>query len=442
MLVFSFLLGLLCGLGFWYGRQQHVARKLDRILQTLPARDNGDISLPTTTRLRREIARLQQRDRQLSADLATWQQLVDVAPIGYLQVDEENQLLWCNRQARHLLHVDRWQTGQVRLLLEVVRSYELDRLIEETRRTQVSQVREWVYHATDMSSERLAGRRSTPIARATALKASGFPLPEGHVGVFLENLQPLVELSQARDRVFSDLTHELRTPLTSIRLVAEALQSRLHPPESRWVEQMLGESNRLIHLVEDWLEIAQLQKTPGESLNLQTVNLGELVVSVWETLAPLAAPKQLHLDCCCEPEPIYLQADRSRLMQVFLNLFDNAIKYSPVGGTVWVKAALACDPKTLASLVRIAIVDNGEGFSESDLKHVFDRLYRGHSSSQISRLPEISETLAARPGTGLGLSIVQQIVLAHNGSIEAKNHPETGGAWLEIALPQGKANVP
>jgi hypothetical protein len=66
--------------------------------------------------------------------------------VGYLQVDEENRLLWCNEQARQLLQIDRWEPGQLRLLLELVRSYELDQLIEQTRYRQQPDIREWVFH--------------------------------------------------------------------------------------------------------------------------------------------------------------------------------------------------------------------------------------------------------------------------------------------------------
>ena len=85
--------------------------------------------------------------------------------------------------------------------------------------------------------------------RSLTLRTFSWPLPKGQVGVFLENRQPLVELSQNRYQWFSDLAHELRTPLTSIRLVAEALQGRLELPTRRWVDQLLNETNRLINLV-------------------------------------------------------------------------------------------------------------------------------------------------------------------------------------------------
>ena len=84
----------------------------------------------------------------------------------------------------------------------------------------------------------------------------------------------------------------------------------------------------------------------------------------------------------------------------------------------------------------INIIDSGSGFSNSDLPHVFERLYRGdrsrtRESASISAAPKSSLS----SGSGLGLAIVQQIVLAHGGSVKAMNHPDTGGAWIQIELP-------
>lgn len=434
MTVLAFLLGLALGIGFWYSRQQHLSQQLAQIFNSLPDLADDAISLPIGARMRRAIARLHHQIQQLEAELQTWQQLLEIAPVGYLQVDEDNQLLHCNQQAQQLLKIDRWQPGQVRLLLELVRSYELDQLIEQTRQTQQRQVREWVYQSTDVSSEYYYKSRSGRAAQSLSLRAVSAPLPGGQVGVFLENQQPLVELTQASDRAFSDLTHELRTPLTSIRLVAEALQKRLQPPQSRWVEQMLQETNRLIQLVEDWLELSQLEKNPEQNLKRQPLNLQDLIFSVWETLQPLAQQKKLRL-VYSESEAVCLQADRSRLMQVFLNLFDNAIKYSPLAGEVRVQVrCLALTAATRESWVQIDVIDCGSGFSETDLSYVFDRLYRGDANAKGEGTPG-SPSASRREGSGLGLAITRQIILAHGGSIEAKNHPETGGAWLHIELP-------
>lgn len=370
-----------------------------------------------------------------------------MAPCGFIMVDEENQLLWCNEQARQLLNIDKWEPGQVRLLLELVRSYELDELIERTRHQQQSIEHEWVFHPTYSNAETIAKGQSDYsdrlIPKSLTLRATSWPLPEGEVGVFLENRQPLIELSQTKERWVSDLAHELRTPLTSIRLVVEALQNRLEPPMSRWVERLLPEINRLINLVQDWLELSQLEADSSNKLHRKPLELHALLFSVWHSLEPLTAPKQLSM-AYSGPNPLWLEADESRLYRVFLNLLDNSIKYSPLQGVIEVKVHLLPTNDT-PKFVEVDIIDCGPGFPESDLPHVFERLYRGDPSRK--RQPNSVTDSEGKPtpttnGSGLGLAIVRQIVIAHGGSVTAKNHPETGGAWLKIELPYAQAIAP
>ena len=436
-LLFTFAGGLLMGLLLGYWQKRSSQKKLHQLLKELSGQSPENISLPLSNRLRREMLRIQAHADQLQTQLELWQDLLEVAPIGYIQVDQENQLLWCNQQARQLLRLDRWQRGQTRLLLELVRSYELDQLIEQTRNSQQPQIREWVFQTTDFSDNSRNEPSTQNCTISIALKGSSYPLPEDQVCVFLENQQPLVELSQQSDRLFSDLTHELRTPLTSIRLVAEALQTRLHPPERDWVEQMLQEANRLIRLIEDWLEISQLEKRPQQNLKTEYFALHSLITSAWETLKPLADQKQLQFMYQGEPD-LFITADHSRLTQVFLNLFDNAIKYSPAKSKIWVHVILLASYRINQpeDWVQINVIDHGSGLSKTDVLRVFDRLYRGDEIlGEKQESPELSTTGFQSSGTGLGLSITRQIILAHGGRIQAKNHPDTGGAWLQIELP-------
>jgi two-component system phosphate regulon sensor histidine kinase PhoR len=440
MVLLAFLVGLVLGMGFWLWQKRRLQQQLQQMLGALET-DATSPSLSVVSRLRREIALANQRREDLEEELQIRQRLLQVAPVGYLQVDEENQLLWCNEQARQLLQIERWEPGQIRLLLELVRSYELDQLIEQTRNQQQPDSHEWEFHPPCLDGAAMSEVRSL------TLKASSWPLPQGQVGVFLENQQPLVELSRSSKQWFSDLAHELRTPLTSIHLVAEALQGRLEPPALRWAEQLLQETNRLIQLVQDWLELSNLEKNPNKSLTYELIELRSLIHSAWQTVEPLAQFHQ-HTLSYHDPNTIWIKADKARLTQVFLNLFDNSIKHSPPQAEIRVEVT-RFDPETSRQdraatrcLIQIDIIDSGTGFSESDLPHVFERLYRGDASRQRQPVTSKSSVALARSsGSGLGLSIVQQIIQAHNGTIKASNHPETGGAWLQIKLPEGKPSL-
>jgi two-component system phosphate regulon sensor histidine kinase PhoR len=165
-------------------------------------------------------------------------------------------------------------------------------------------------------------------------------------------------------------------------------------------------------------------------------------------LEPLARQKQLKLDYS-GPEQLLIHGDEHRLCRVFINLLDNSIKYSPLQGQICVKLNREECPSLTASSynwVHIEVIDGGIGFPETDLPYVFERFYRGEPSrarvSSNTPIPPVFPTAADHPRTplthssGLGLAIVRQIVEAHQGSVSAKNHPETKGAWIEVYLPQ------
>lgn len=432
MLLLGFFLGLAVGIGFWVWQQVQLNRYLGRLLRPLTSH-SYKMGLLLIPGLRQEIAMVKQQRQDLQQSLQTYQDLLDFAPVGYLQVDEENQLLWCNRQAQEILYLQRWQPEQVRLLLELVRSYELDHLIEQTRDLQKPQTGEWIFHPSRDDAAEMATIKSL------ALRASSLPLPNGQVGVFLENRQPLLDINQVRDRYFSDLAHELRTPLTSIRLVAETLQTRLEPPLNRWVNRLMQEVDRLINLVQSWLDLTQMEANPNMQLQAKAVELRSLITSVWETLEPLAGRQHLSLSYS-GPENVWIKADQARMYQVFLNLLDNSIKYSLPSTSIHIEAKILStkDNHTASPILEINLIDSGVGFSEADLPHVFERFYRGDKARTHS--PQDGNSIGAIVGNGLGLAIVEQIILAHGGSIKAMNHPETGGAWMQLQFCEVMAN--
>ena len=144
----SFILGLLLGLSIYGAQQYRFKRQLKSMLRSYMGSKDEDVSLPLQSLIRRELNDLDRQRQKLEQDKRAWQELIEQAPIGYLQVDRENQLLGCNQTAKELLRIDARRSVRVRLLLELVRSYDLDRLIELTRNTQRSQTKEWIFYFT------------------------------------------------------------------------------------------------------------------------------------------------------------------------------------------------------------------------------------------------------------------------------------------------------
>lgn len=447
-----FLLGILTGLVFLGGycfRRKQQTHQLSKVAGT----GVGLSSFFRNPQLLKTIALQKQVNQELYDELIDFKHLLQISPIGFLQVDDDNQLLFCNDRACELLGIERFQPKQPRLLLEWVRSYELDALIEQTRHSQVSCQSEWLFHPVDADYKKLSRQQPRP------LRGYGFPMANDAVGVFLENREEAVMLAQQRDRWISDVAHELKTPLTSIRLVAETLQSRLEPPTRTWVERLLLETIRLSSLVQDLLDLNQLQVHPTARLSVTPLDLPRLIQSAWVSLEPLAFEKNIQMDYN-GPERLVIQADEAKLHRVLLNLLDNSLKFSPINHTIWVKLALLpANHNSSEQQVHLEVIDAGPGFSDEALPFVFERFYRADPSrtrnlnTSLSAetetgnaaqksvysnrtKPQASQgTAQPNNGSGLGLAIVRQIVEAHNGTVTADNHPQTGGAWLQVFLP-------
>jgi two-component system phosphate regulon sensor histidine kinase PhoR len=411
--------------------------------------DVQETAFSTTSKLAIAISQSRQVQQQLEQEIFAYQQILQAAPVGYLQVDDENRLIWCNGQARSLLGISAEQPStKPRLLLELVRSYELDDLIEQTRIAGNPCQSRWTFYPVNADPSRLSEQQ------AYAVCGYGVPLQANQVGIFLENHQEVLALLQQRDRWASDLAHEFKTPLTSIRLVAETLQTRLEPTLRGWVDRLIDETIRLSNLVQDLLDLNRLERGTFHTLQLKTVDLVQLIQGVWESLEPLTRKKHLHFDYS-GPDSLLVQIDPARIHRLFVNLLDNSIKYSPTDAVIQLKVSVEDVPPGEVRMeerqIRIDIIDSGSGFPEKALPHVFERFYRAdpsraRSTSDPSMNPASRAEVAAidrynpldwhtQGGSGLGLAIVRQIVEAHHGSVSARNHPETGGAWLQVRLP-------
>ncbi len=500
-----FSLGLGLGLLLIVLQQIRLNRNLRDLLFRMESRhqqrDLPNNNFSMTSRLMMAAGQQRQKQVQLKELLVSVQAIIAHAPLAYVQVDRDNYLVWCNVEASQLLNITPPSPHNLRLLLEQVRSYELDRLIEKTRHHQQPQQRRWVLHPLNPDPLNPDPRQSIHFV------GHSIPLPEGQVGVFLENQQELFQLAQQRDRWVSDVAHELKTPLTSIRLVAEMLEERVEPNHQPWMQRLLGEVMHLSNLVHDLLDLNLLEQRATQTLNTAPLDLTHLIHSAWQSLEPIGKTKAIQMEYQ-GAESANIEADQSRLYRVILNLLDNSIKYSPSHSTITVnlrqsiaeteaEASPSVAPTNLSSkgtpwdnglselkgpYYIIDIIDQGPGFPEASLARIFERFYRadparvrpytatadndtsdnraqdlasnatsfsashkpGARPSPSSHIQTTSATSHVRTtgSCGLGLAIARQIVVAHGGTVTAQNHPETQGAWLQILIPIQQGNSP
>ena len=414
----NFFFGLGVGLLFFAWRSYSVDRRLNEILYTLSDIENID-GLNKFSQLRRKVNRLNNSFYYNKLELKLYQELIECLPLGYLRISRDNYLIECNPEAQKLLQIERWEPNSLRFFLELVRSYELDQLIQQTRKTQKTLTIEWsfFYQQNYVVDDSLLLEQDD---RSLFLKAYSYPLPEDEIVIFVENQQMIKDLINRRDQAYSDLSHELRTPLTSILLLVETLLKYTDDKTQAWLDKIYQQVNRLIVLVQNWLDIYQLEQNPYETLKFQNLNLQQLILSAWKSVEIIGQQKDISLEYQGD-ENITIEADINCLTQVFINLFDNSIKYSKDQSQI-IKVLVST---TKESKIAIDLIDSGIGFNTQDLPYIFERLYRGDKS----------RTHHETAGTGLGLSIVKQIIEGHQGEIKAQNHPDTKGAWFQISLP-------
>ncbi len=228
-----------------------------------------------------------------------------------------------------------------------------------------------------------------------------------------------VQASQQAQRDFlANVTHDLRTPLTSIQGFSQAIIDGVasNPSAAQRAAQIIyDEAGRLNRMVQELLDLARVE-AGRLTMRRHVVNLTELLSSMGERLTPRAGEKSLSLRAEI-PQLPNVAGDGDRLVQVYTNLIDNAIKHTPPGGKILLRAT----PKDAGVLVQVR--DTGEGIPAADLPHVFDRFYQVDKSRQRSQ----------REGAGLGLTITRGIIEAHGGRIWVESQEGAGttfSTWL------------
>jgi signal transduction histidine kinase len=219
---------------------------------------------------------------------------------------------------------------------------------------------------------------------------------------------------EQRRRLLSDVIHELRTPLTVIQGNVEGMLDGVYLPDQARLKLILEEIQVLSRLVEDLRTLA-LSDSGALVLRREPTDLAELVRDTAAASRAQADAAGLIIAVELPSDLPLLSLDPARIRQVLLNLLANAMRYTPGGGTVFMRAGMAAGDK---KEVVLEVEDTGPGIAPEDLPHVFDRFYKARDSS----------------GMGLGLSIARSLVEAHGGTISAHS-PFGRGTTIRVILP-------
>ncbi len=241
-----------------------------------------------------------------------------------------------------------------------------------------------------------------------------FSRPGESVVAMLHDITEIRNLEKIKRDFVINISHELRTPLTAIKGFVETLKDQ-GDDEVHYFDIIERHTNRLIGIVDDLFVISELERDERR-LELADVDLHEIIQSLLGVFRKRAEEKGLDLEFEEVQNIPQIKADPFRLEQMFINLLDNAIKYTDQGG-ITIRMA------RLDSRVSISIEDTGIGIPREHQSRVFERFYVVDKSR--------SRKLG---GTGLGLSIVKHIVLSHKGEIKVESRPE-GGSRFTVVLP-------
>lgn len=325
--------------------------------------------------------------------------LLEALPAGVIIVEPPGRITAINDAAAKMFGIapDR---AVGRALIESIRSYELDRRVAAALSDGVEESSELTFiaaterrlHVTTRAVECPDGRREALVVAIDRTR--------------------VMELESMRRDFVSNVSHELRSPLTAIKIMTETLQGGVDTQASKEFLDNIGrETERMIALVEDLLDLARLESGKLD-LRFESVDLSELIRDAVRSQASRAAKLGVGLEAVVQDGGATIAGDRDKLMQVVVNLLDNALRNTPAGGSVTATVSRADEGAA------IEVADTGTGIPSDALPHVFERFYVVDRSRAKSK-----------GGTGLGLAIVKHIVEAHGGSVEATSELGRGSVF-------------
>ena len=355
-------------------------------------------------RLREKIGDLGQEQAKVTA-------ILDAMVEGVVAVDGQEHVLLMNEQARAMFALGSAR-GEGKPFLEVIRNADLHEIFRA------------VHAGGEAALQREIELTSPPRilgVNAVRLAASGDRSAAGPgVVLVLHDVTALRQLERVRTEFVANVSHELRTPLTAIQGYLETLLSgALEEGENarRFLEIALRHSERLGRLLNDLTDLSNIE-LGKVALRREPVRIDEVVASVVGIIAPRAARAKVDVTSHVPPDLPQVPADRDRLAQILINLVDNAVKYTPEGGSVTVTARRVAE-----STIETAVTDTGIGIPPADLPRITERFYR----VDRARSRELG-------GTGLGLAIVKHLVMAHGGQLGIESEQERGTS-VRFTLP-------
>ncbi|MDW8759978.1 cell wall metabolism sensor histidine kinase VicK [Streptococcus suis] len=330
---------------------------------------------------------------------------------GVIATDRIGRIIMVNDMAQRQLGLSNKLQEKLNLLdvLDISEQYSLRDLLAQTPEIVLDHVNE--------NEEFLTLRANFATIRSESGLISGLV-------VVLHDMTEQAKEERERRLFVSNVSHELRTPLTSVKSYLEALDegALTESVAPSFVKVSLDETNRMMRMITDLLSLSRIDNQVGE-IDVELINFTAFVTFIlnrFDQMKHSDSDKVYSIVRDYQISPIWVEIDTDKMTQVLDNILNNAIKYSPDGGTI------TFSMKTTDNQLIVSISDEGLGIPKADLPRIFDRFYRVDKARS-----------RAQGGTGLGLAIAKEIVKQHQGFIWAKS--EYGhGSTFTIVLPYSK----
>ncbi|WP_122638377.1 sensor histidine kinase [Romboutsia sp. Marseille-P6047] len=327
---------------------------------------------------------------------------------GILAIDINGNILLINDEAKKIIKSDSNQIVEGKNIAYAIKEEKILKVISKFRGSNTNETTKII-----MDDETVYKIKVDPVYLQNTVNVI-----IGSI-INIEDITEKVKLENMRSDFVANVTHELKTPLTSISGFVETLKlnENIDPStRSRFLGIIESESDRLKRLIDDILLLSSIENT--ESRVLEKINLYNTFNEVKEMLSFIAKSKDIEFKYEFEDESLCVESNRDYIKQVFLNLTENAIKYTPDHGEV--KVIVSSNDEDIF----INVIDNGIGIPKDDIQRIFERFYRVDKA----RSRDVG-------GTGLGLAITKHIIKSLHGKIEVKSELNKGSEFI-VTIPK------
>jgi len=356
---------------------------------------DGDFSAKVKFKRKDEVGKLAESFNKMSEELKrlfdnlTLKQeelnsIISFLEEGLLVLDKKGRIILFNESFKKIVQIN----PEAKFWWEVLRNPEMGKLIEKAKK-----------------EERVSSKELELNGKVFLCSLVFIPSKEELI-IVLHDITEFRKLEKIKKDFVVNVSHELRTPLTAIKGYVETLEEEIKGSSKHYLDIIKKHTERLINIVSDLLLLSELEEK-GLTQIKEDVNLEEMAENVCKIFEQKAKEKNLKLNLICESKPV-IKGDPFKLEQMFINLIDNAIKYTE-------KGEISILLKRTDKEIIVKVKDTGIGIPEEHLNRLFERFYVVDKSR--------SKKLG---GTGLGLSIVKHIVLLHNGKIDVESTPGKG----------------